>query len=109
MSKLILIGLILIVAGLACNFIVISANHGMPVPYWDYMAKPDRFHTPMMEGTKFMVLADVMGIQKANWGTFWSVGDLMVWFGILISGAGIYGKVRKKIRKYHEVKEVSFN
>jgi len=106
-------GMTLIAIGALCNLVVISANNGMPVsrdaleraglgdPFAGPGATLKGAHHALTDGTHLRFLADVIPISvTAN---VVSVGDIVIWAGLLLLVAqlmvGPKGKRRKGATK----------
>jgi hypothetical protein len=87
-------GMTLIALGAFCNFLVISANGGMPVsldaldraglgnPFAEGGAELKGAHHPLTDASQLRFLADVIPITvTANVA---SVGDVLIWAGLLL-------------------------
>lgn len=106
-------GMTLIALGALCNFLVISANGGMPVsldaleraglgnPFADDGAIMKGAHRALTDDSKLRFLADVIPVKViAN---VISVGDILIWAGLLLLiqqlMVGPRGKRRRGARK----------
>jgi hypothetical protein len=100
-----LIVVLIMLTGYICNRIVIVANGGMPVPYWHYMASPNPNNVPMTLTTRFVPLADIISIQQSYHGICFSIGDLLMILGFLISA--VYMVRLQLLRRTHgELNEI---
>ena len=106
-------GMTLIALGALCNFLVISANGGMPVsldalervglgnPFAEGDAIVKGAHRPLTDASHLRFLADVIPVKvMAN---VISVGDILIWAGLLLLiqqlMVGPRGKRRRHVKK----------
>lgn len=91
-----IMGLIILIAGITCNFVVVDHNEGrMPVPF-SYAYKTES-HISFSEKSEInnYYLADIFNIKNL----YFSIGDILIALGIIIA-LGSYGN-----RLYIAVKE----
>lgn len=88
-------GMTLIALGALCNFIVISANGGMPVsldaldraglgnPFAENAGGLKGAHHALTDGSNLRFLADIIPITVGS-GNVASVGDVLIWAGLVL-------------------------
>jgi len=79
-------GMSIVFIGIACNALVITLNHGMPVkfpPEWrnQTWAQATVKHHPKQDGEKLLVLSDII-IVRHPYDTVMSFGDLILALGL---------------------------
>jgi hypothetical protein len=84
--NLVLRGMGIVVIGIACNFVVIAANQGMPVKIpaeWadESWAQPTIKHHPQQDDDKLRILSDII-VLKGPFQTVISFGDIILAVGL---------------------------
>jgi len=84
--NVVLRGMSIVLIGIACNGLVITLNHGMPVkipPEWrnESWAKPTVKHHPRKDGDRLVVLSDII-IVRHPLNNVLSFGDLILGVGL---------------------------
>jgi hypothetical protein len=98
------VGMLVIMAGWALNFIVIAANHGMPLSRWAYAASGQTsritqgsggFYRIVVAGphTKLLRLGDVIPVKPYS--VVVSIGDIVLSLGIAFVIAAVMRTARR--------------